>query len=107
MSDYISKSDVIKIIEKAIENSSDFLQHNTQIDIMFEVQELPTLDEKEIIRKTVERIISMLEQQKEHHKALKDYERQVGTFYEMKQHEMGIDVCNKAIEICKEVGGIE
>ena len=61
MSDYISKSDVIKIIEKAIENSSDFLQHDTQIDIMFEVQELPTIDEKEIIRKAFERVLEKFE----------------------------------------------
>lgn len=61
MSDYIRKSDVIKIIEKAIENTSDFLQHDTQIDIMFEVQELPTLDEAEITRKAFERVIERLE----------------------------------------------
>lgn len=89
MSDYISKSDVIKIIEKAIENSSDFLQHDTQIDIMFEVQELPTIDEKKIIRKAFERIVKRLEKHKSDWND--DYNVPI----------------NNAIAIVKEEGGIE
>ena len=99
MSDYISKSDVIKIIEKAIENTSDFLQHDTQIDIMFEVQELPTVDEKEIIRKTVERIVERLEEKLDK----TDLQTHLyKLFIEGEQYAF-----DTAIEIVKEEGGIE
>ena len=93
MSDYIRRSDVIKIIEKAIENSSDFLQHNTQIDIMFEVQELPTLDEKEIIRKAFERIVERLEDKKWGTSEWRDKWRD--------------EIIGECIDVVKEVGGIE
>ena len=100
MSDYISKSDVIKIIEKEIENSSDFLQHDTQIDIMFEVQELPTVDEKEIIRKPFERVLERLEEKKQEY---------LEGFRVHQDNELYGIACGfgDSIKICKEEGGIE
>ena len=58
MSDYIKRQDVLDIVHKEIESTTTYNEHHTQINIKFAVEELPTLDEKEIIRKTVERIIS-------------------------------------------------
>ena len=66
MSDYISKSDVIKIIEKEIgkelEQTSSPIVHNALLHVKFGVGKLPAVDEKEIIRKTIERIVKKLEE---------------------------------------------
>ena len=104
MSDYISKSDVIKIIEKAIENSSDFLQHDTQIDIMFEVQELPTLDEKEIIRNAFERVVARLEELRTRYFLTL---ANTGNRENDVAYENVANVLNGVIAIVKEEGGIE
>lgn len=40
--DLISRSAVIKIIEDEIKLKSSYVEHNTQIDIMFKVKEMPT-----------------------------------------------------------------
>ena len=60
MSDYIKRQDVIDIIHKEIENTKSYIEHNTQINIKFAVEELPTLDEKEIIRKPFERVVKRI-----------------------------------------------
>lgn len=44
MSDLISRSAVIKLIDKEIKKSRDFLQHDTQINIRFLIEELPTVE---------------------------------------------------------------
>lgn len=49
MSDLIYKEDVIKIIDEEIKAKSDYLQHNAQIDIMYKVQELPTVEAKPVV----------------------------------------------------------
>lgn len=49
MSDLISRSAVLKIIDEAIINTSDFLQHDTQIDIQFKVEELPTVEAIQVV----------------------------------------------------------
>ena len=49
MSDLIHKEDVIKIIDEEIKAKSDYLQHNAQIDIMYKVQELPTVEAKPVV----------------------------------------------------------
>ena len=58
--DYISKSDVIKIIEKETKRTNSYIEHNTQLHIKIAVEKLPTLDEKEIIRKPFERVVECL-----------------------------------------------
>jgi hypothetical protein len=44
MNDLISKEAVLKIIDNETQNTSDYLQHNTQINIRFAVDELPTVE---------------------------------------------------------------
>lgn len=44
MSDLISRSAVMEIIDNTIRSTSDYQQHNTQIDIRFAVEELPTVE---------------------------------------------------------------
>ena len=60
MSDYIKRQDVLDIIHKEIESTTTYLEHHTQINIKFAVEELPTVDEKEIIRKAFERVVEKL-----------------------------------------------
>lgn len=49
MSDLIRREDVIKIIDEEIKAKTDYLQHNAQIDIMYKVQELPTVEAKTVV----------------------------------------------------------
>lgn len=49
MSDLISREDVIKIIDEEIKAKTDYLQHNAQIDIMYKVQELPTVEARPVV----------------------------------------------------------
>ena len=106
MSDYIEKQDVIDIIHKEIESTKSYIEHNTQINIKFAVEELPTLDEKEVIRKSFERVVERLEEYWKSHKALEDYEMFDGTYIEMKQQELVAKAYEKAIKIVKEECGI-
>ena len=64
MSDYIKRQDVLDIIHKEIESTKTYIEHHTQINIKFAVEELPTLDEKEIIRKAFERVVARLKELK-------------------------------------------
>ena len=50
MSDLISKEAVLEIIDNETRNTSDYLQHNTQINIRFAVDELPTVEAKPVVR---------------------------------------------------------
>ena len=54
MSDLISRSAVVDIIYKAINKTTDFLQHDTQLDILYEVEELQ-------IAYDVEKVVEELE----------------------------------------------
>ncbi len=63
MSDYISKSELVKTLEKykfgAIENN-DEREYTKEMVLLF-VNSQPTVDEKEIIRKAFERVVERLE----------------------------------------------
>lgn len=50
MNDLIRKEEVINIIHNKIQSTSDFLQHDVLIDVEFEVDELPTVESKEVVR---------------------------------------------------------
>ena len=66
MSDYISKSELMKYMREykwEFAMGSDFSKAMEMVDVQ------PTLDEKEIIRKPFERVVERLEQQKEQYKA--------------------------------------
>ncbi len=68
MSDYIRKSALIdSIVQNVVITTEEELDLRGEIVDLIKNQ--PTVDEKEIIRKTVERIISRLEQQEEQYKA--------------------------------------
>ena len=100
MSDYISKSEAIHKVTEVE------LQDGTFAEVKMGIGGLPTLDEKEIIRKTVERIVERLEEYWKSHKALEDYEMFNGTYIEMKQQELVAKAYEKAIKIAKEECGI-
>jgi hypothetical protein len=103
MSDYISKSALIEELEKVHPRVNG-------VDVFWMtirgIEEQPTLDEKEIIRKTFERVVDRLEEYRKNHKALEDYELFNGTYCEIKQQEMAVKSFEKAIVIVKEECGI-
>ena len=49
MSDLIRREEDINIIHNKIQSTSDFLQHDALIDVEFEVDELPTVEAKEVV----------------------------------------------------------
>ena len=59
MSDYISKSEAIHTVTKVE------LKDGTFAEVKMGIGELPTLDEKEIIRKAFESVLQRLENEKE------------------------------------------
>lgn len=94
MSDYIRREDVLGII------SSGWSNHYSCKDMCDEIKELPTLDEKEIIRKKMERIIDRIE------KARQKYQRLVKEQGKKEDEAMNIHF-RGMIKIIKEEGGIE
>lgn len=100
MSDYISKS---ALIEQLIEwaNRNEMMGYLTSLDIVREcigvVENQPTVDEKEIIRKPMERILTMLE----------DKSNDIPIQYE-NNYEKGVtDGIDYAMQIVEKEGGIE
>ena len=106
MSDYISKSALLESLAKykfgAISN--DVEREYTKEMMLLIVGEQPTVDEKEIIRKTVERIISRLEELR-----MRYFLTIANTGNKEKDvaYENVSNVLNGVIAICKEEGGIE
>lgn len=98
MSDYIKRQDVIDIIHKEIESTKTYIEHNTQINIKFAVEGLPTISETEIIRKAFERVVERLK------KKIQASDTKFDNIIEMNAYDDGVD---DAIEIVKEEGGIE
>ena len=96
MSDYISKSAVIDIVNKEIERVTNSYDHNTQLRILFAIKDLPIVDEKEIIHKTVDMIVGMFEEMKPDVECFEDEEDYL---YAIKRH-------NNYIKVVKEVGGL-
>ena len=96
MSDYIKRQDVIDIIHKEIESTKSYIEHNTQINIEFAVEELPTLDEKEIIRKAFERVVEKIDDLETHFDN--------GDFATCRY---SLVVLKDVLRIVKEEGGIE
>ena len=106
MSDYISKDETISTIWNAFNSYGNSAMHfeveETKAIRKFcsrlqrEIELLPTVDEKEIIRKAFERVLTRLEEEKEQKISATKTEINL-----RKAH------YKKAIEICKEVGGIE
>lgn len=60
MSDLIRKEEVINIIHNKIQSTSDFLQHDVLIDVEFEVDELPTVEEKEMLHGYVKTVVGKM-----------------------------------------------
>lgn len=109
MSDYISKSKAVESLKKykfgAISNDEE--REYTKEIVLVIVNGLPTVDETEIIRKTVERIVERLEE--EETRKRENAQTELDEFcLEMFHHlESEADGIEKAIEIVKEVGGVE
>ena len=93
MSDYISKSELLETLAKykfgAISNDAE--REYTKEMMLLIVGEQPTVDEKEIICKTVERIVERLEESA-------DQCIKIGDVY-------GFSATNEAIFVVKEEGG--
>ena len=92
MSDYISKNALIDFIMRNVVTLTEEA-HDFKVEIIDAIKNQPTVDEKEIIRKPMERIIERLE--KKSWKSYSDVAR---------RNLLHLD---DAIEICKEEGGIE
>lgn len=89
MSDYISKSALIDFMMRNVVTLTEEA-HDFKVEIIDAIKNQPTVDEKEIIRKPMERIAEQIE--------FLEHRTIDGVPY--------IDM-NYAIEIVKEVGGIE
>ena len=94
MSDYISKSEAIHKVTEVE------LQDGTFAEVKIGIGKLPTLDEKEIIRKTVERIVERVEN------ARQKYQRLVKEQGEKEDEAINI-LFRGMMNIVKEEGGIE
>ena len=107
MSDYISKSKLIEEIKKQKDDND--MHCRLCMDAMIEIaDELPTVDEKGIIRKTVERIVERLEYELKWTRAEQtiECERHNGYGSPLQSKNSGrIEALKKAIKICKEEGG--
>ena len=96
MSDLISRSELLKEIEKykfgAISNNAEREYVKTTILNFIECQ--PTAYD-------IDKVVEELEERKALHERLVDYETKNGTVTEKYQHIKAIDVLNDAIEIVK------
>lgn len=50
MEELIRKSDVVKVIDKEIQNTSDYLQHDALIELEADVEEIPTVEAVPVVR---------------------------------------------------------
>lgn len=89
MSDYTNKRAIIKVLEDCHLDKELF-----EKDVFDSINALPTLDEKEIIRKAFERVVERLEERVQWYEVYGDCE---GNSYRAYDH---------AIEIVKEECGI-
>ncbi len=108
MSDYISKSKAVESLKKykfgAICNDEE--REYTKETVLLLVNGQPTLDEKEIIRKTAERIIDRLEyKEKQYESRAKKFEEALNTWEESRNRGKACSY-GYAIEIVKEECGI-
>ena len=99
MSDYISKSEVLDILYNTFEEynmTTDKQDKHGEFgaEVFERVKDIPTLDEKEIIRKPFERVVERLEERVQWYEVYGDCE---GNSYRAYDH---------AIEIVKEECGI-
>jgi hypothetical protein len=106
VSDYISKSALIKAIDEQVQGWGKQGIVPSLFSAIAIVQNQPTLDEKEIIRKPFERVLQRLEEELK----LSDIEKERCIrenplqFDEAKGYSTGI---SNAIDFVKEEGGIE
>ena len=50
MEELIRKSDVVKVIDKKIQNTSDYLQHDALIELEADVEEIPIVEAVPVVR---------------------------------------------------------
>ena len=70
MSDYISKSALIKAIDEQVQGWGKQGIVPSLFSAIAIVQNQPTVDEKEIIRKAFERVVERLEEQEDHYQEM-------------------------------------
>ena len=100
MSDYISKSEVIEMLIDIDWNDG------TLTEAISKLADIPTLDEKEIIRNTAERIIDRLEYQEKQYKARAEKFAEALNSWEESRNRGKAYSYSYAIEIVKEECGI-
>lgn len=71
---------------------------------IFAVKEVVEIIKEQPTAYDVDKVIEVLKNKQDHHKELAEYERQVGTIVEMKEHEYAIRVLSEAIDIVKRGG---
>ena len=49
MEELIRKSDVVKVIDKKIQNTSDYLQHDALIELEADVEEIPIVEAVQVV----------------------------------------------------------
>ena len=111
MSDYIRKSALLK--DKiwlcggyvGDEYAKGYMEALDKVEMA--INEQPTVDEKEIIRKTVEGIVERLEKEKAEDNDLLKFHRDNGTKSMEGLYVGKVNAFNDAIMIVKEEGGIE
>ena len=50
MEELIRKSDVVKVIDKKIQNTSDYLQHDALIELEADIEEIPIVEAVPVVR---------------------------------------------------------
>lgn len=106
MSDYISKSALIKAVDEQVKGWGKQGIVPSLFSVIAIVQNQPTVDEKEIIRKVFERVVERLEEQEKQYLRRKDeYEKNGNTREAFRQFSKSCSY-NNAIEIVKEECGI-
>lgn len=115
MSDYISKSAVIKLIESKMTDGCLGTEDDTFIGghgLVDDISDLPTLDEKEIIRKHFERVVERLDALKkvEENRADECDENGFGDGEEIYSDGCSqgrFEAFGQSIQVVKKEGGIE
>ena len=101
MNDLISKKAVIDIIVNEIKNTRDYLQHDTQINIQFAVEELPIIES--VSKDKIYDIIKILELKASEHEINSQEFNSCGWFTYGTEEYGKRDGLYEAIEVIKKI----
>ena len=101
MNNLISKNAVIDIIENEIRSTRDYLQHDTQINIQFAVEELPIIES--VSKDKIYDIIKLLEFKASKHEINSQKYNSCGWFTHGNEEHGKSNGLYEAIKIIKEI----